>query len=131
MRNVTHHEGFDALRHPVNSTPDTVRVFQQLLTEWAAAIVANDADQIDSFIEPQWELVTPEGGPLRRAQFLHVVREGDLTHSSMTFDVRSAQLYGNTAVVVAHGTNHGHYQLQPFSADEWATEVFVNREGKW
>jgi hypothetical protein len=35
------------------------REFQALLESWAEAIVANDADRIDSFNEPDWELVTP------------------------------------------------------------------------
>jgi hypothetical protein len=36
------------------------REFQALLEGWAEAIVANDADRIGSFTEPDWELVTPE-----------------------------------------------------------------------
>ena len=110
---------------------ESVAEFQNLLDDWAAAIVANDADRIDAFVEPQWELVTPEGGPLPRERFLDVVRRGDLTHAAMSFEVLSVQVYGDTAVVVAHGKNHGHFQGRAFRADEWATEMFVRRDGHW
>lgn len=105
--------------------------FQALLSEWAAAIVANDAGRIGAFAEPDWVLIGPEGGPLRRDRFLSVVASGDLTHSQMKFEVLDARIYGHVAVVVAHGTNQGHWQGSPFGADEWVTEVFVRRDGAW
>lgn len=107
------------------------REFQALLDAWAAAIVANDADLIASFAEPDWELVTPESGPVPLERFLGAVRSGGLTHSDMTFEVLSVRRHGAVAGVVAHGTNHGEWNGQPFSADEWVTEVFIHRDGRW
>lgn len=119
----------DAAEH---TTPQADRrEFQALLDDWAAVIVANDADRIAAFAEPDWELVTPESGPMPLDRFLAVVRDGSLTHSEMTFDVRSVRRHGDTAVVVAHGTNHGEWNGEPFSADEWVTELFVRRDGHW
>ena len=43
----------------------------------------------------------------------------------------NARIYGDVAVVVAHGTNRGQWQGSPFEADEWVTEVFVRRDGGW
>lgn len=105
--------------------------FQALLDDWAAAIVANDAALIAAFAEPNWELVTPESGPVSLERFLGAVRSRDLTHSDMTFDVLSVRRHGAVASVVAHGTNHGEWNGEPFSADEWVTEVFVKRDGRW
>lgn len=105
--------------------------FQALLNDWAAAIVANDANRIGAFAEPDWVLIGPEGGPLHRDRFLSVVASGDLTHSQMTFEVLDTRLYGDVAVVVAHGTNQGHWQGSPFEADEWTTDVFVRRDDGW
>ncbi len=112
------------------STPHR-ETFQSLLDEWAAAIVANDAEQIGSFAEPDWVIVGPEGGPGGREQFLAVVESGDLTHSEMTFKVLDARVFGDVAVVLAHGTNQGTWQGVPFGADEWVTEIFVRRGEGW
>jgi ketosteroid isomerase-like protein len=105
--------------------------FQALLDGWADAIVASDADRIGSFAEPDWELVTPESGPVPLDRFLDVVRSGSLTHSEMTFEVLSVRCHGGLAVVVAHGTNRGEWHGEPFSADEWVTEYFIQRDGHW
>lgn len=110
---------------------DGLREFQTLLDDWGAAIVANDADLIAAFAEPDWELVTPESGPVPLERFLHAVSSGSLTHSDMTFQVLSVRRHGTSASVVAHGTNHGEWNGDPFSADEWVTDVFVRRDGRW
>ncbi|WP_109505524.1 nuclear transport factor 2 family protein [Nocardioides speluncae] len=115
-------------------SPDTTdhhATFQSLLDQWAEAIVANDATRIGSFAEPDWALVGPEGGPGERAQFLALVESGDLTHSEMAFELLSARVYDDVAVVLAHGTNKGTWQGAPFSADEWVTDVFVRRPDGW
>jgi ketosteroid isomerase-like protein len=107
------------------------REFQALLDGWADAIVTNDADRIASFVEPDWELITPEGGPVPLDRFLEVVRSGRLTHSQMAFRVLSVRRHSRVAFVVAHGTNRGEWNGEPFSADEWVTECFVQRGGHW
>lgn len=105
--------------------------FQAILDDWAAAIIANDATRIDSFVEPDWVLVGPEGGPVERETFLAAVRSGHLAHSDMAFEVLTARTFGTTAVVLAHGVNHGRWRGTPFSADEWVTEMFVRRDDRW
>lgn len=105
--------------------------FQALLDQWAAAIVANDADAIDKFMEPDWVIVGPEGGPGEREMFLSLVRSGDLTHSEMAFEILQTRMWGDVALVLAHGTNRGAWQGQPFTSDEWVTEVFVRRGDGW
>jgi ketosteroid isomerase-like protein len=107
------------------------REFQALLEGWAEAIVANDADRIDAVTEPDWELVTPESGSVPLDRFLDVVRSGHLRHSEMTFEVLSVRRHGDLAVVVAHGTNRGEWNGELFSADEWVTEYFIQRDGHW
>lgn len=105
--------------------------FQALLNEWAAAIVANDVDRIARFADPDWVLVTPEGGPRPLAAFLALVASGDLVHTAMTFTVLDVRVVDDTAMVLAHGVNRGTWRGEPFSADEWVTEMFVRRAGQW
>ena len=110
---------------------ETKSEWQTLLDSWAEAIVANDPARIAAFMEPDWTLVTPEAGPVRREAFLEAVATGALTHEVMTFDVTEVRPLGDAVVVVAHGKNSGTYRGQAFSADEWVTEIFVRREGGW
>lgn len=104
--------------------------FQSLLDARAEAIVANDPVRIAKFTEPDWELIDTRG-PIPLQRFLDVVRSGHLQHNAMTFDVLSTRRKGNVAIVVAHGTNEGRWNGEPFSADEWATDVFVLRDERW
>lgn len=76
-------------------------------------------------------IVGPEGGPVSRERFLAVVESGELSHSDMSFEMLEARTYGDVALVLAHGTNHGSWQGTPFAADEWVTEVFVRRSQGW
>lgn len=115
---------------PVRDRADR-QEFQALMDAWAAAIVANDADRIAAFAEPGWELVTPESGPVPLAGFLAVVCDGSLTHSQMSFDLLSVRRRGDEAIVVARSTNRGEFNGEPFSADEWVTEFFTRRDGRW
>jgi len=112
-------------------TTTAVHEFQSHLNDWAAAIVANDPGRIDDFVEPNWLIVGPEGGPVSRERFLAVVESGELSHSDMLFEVLEARTYGDVALVLAHGTNHGSWRGARFGADEWVTEVFVRRSDGW
>jgi ketosteroid isomerase-like protein len=99
--------------------------------DWAAAIVSNDAARIASFMADEWVIVS-EWGVSSKEQFLSAVESGDLTHSAMD-RVSEARIrtYGDTAVLTARITNTAHHQDQRFDADEWTTDVFVKREGRW
>ncbi|MGG7102393.1 nuclear transport factor 2 family protein [Rhodococcus sp. 24CO] len=99
--------------------------------QWSKAIVSNDAERIGRFMTDDWVIVS-DSGITSKEQFLSIVRSGELTHS--TFDrVTDARVrtYGDTAVLTARLTNTAHYRGQQFEADEWTTDVFVLRNGRW
>lgn len=99
--------------------------------EWSQAIVSNDAERIGSFMADDWVIVS-ESGVASKEQFLSFVRSGELTHSAMDrVGEPRVQLYGATAVLTARVTNTAHYGGQRFDADEWTTDVFVLRDGRW
>lgn len=99
--------------------------------DWARAIVSNDAQLIARFAAPDWVIVSDSGISPRDA-FLAVVASGDLTHSAMDrLDEPRIRVYGDTAVLTARVTNTAHYGGHRFDADEWTTDVFVRREGRW
>lgn len=99
--------------------------------DWAAAIVANDAERIARFMADDWVIVS-ESGISGRAQFLDLVASGALTHSAMdrVSDAR-IETYGDTAVVTARVTNTAHFDGRRFDADEWTTDVLVRRNDRW
>ncbi|SUD48710.1 Uncharacterised protein [Nocardia otitidiscaviarum] len=110
---------------------DAQREFQSIMDEWASAIVDNDADRIGWFATPDWLLLGPEGGIGHRDRFLALVAAGELVHTAMELEVLEVRRFGDAAVVITHGTNAGTWLGHPFGADEWATNVFVRRDGRW
>ena len=98
---------------------------------WAAAMVANDATLIGSFMADDWVMVS-ERGISTKEHFLSFVRSGQLTHSSfdMVGEAR-VKIYGETAVFTGRVVNTAHFGGQQFDADEWTTDVFIKHDGKW
>lgn len=102
-----------------------------LAEDWPEAIVSNDATRIGSFMADEWVIVSASGVSAKE-QFLSLVESGELTHSAMTGGSRPRiRVYGATAVLTGRVTNTAHYKGQRFDADEWTTDVFVNRNGRW
>lgn len=109
-------------------------VKQELLNlgeKWAAAMVANDADRIGSFMADEWVIVS-ERGISTKEEFLSFVRSGQLTHRTfeMVGEARIRQ-YGNSAVLSARIVNTAHFGGQQFEADEWTTDVFIHHDDRW
>lgn len=99
--------------------------------EWSRAIVSNDAERIGSFMAGDWVLVSGQG-LTPREEFLALVRSGELTHSAMDRVTEPrVRLYGDTATLTARVTNTAHHAGEQFDADEWTTDVFARREGRW
>ena len=98
---------------------------------WAKALVSNNAQSIGSFMSDDW-IIVGENGATNKRDFLSWVESGDLTHETMEMVGEARiQIYGDTAVLTARVTNNGHYKNQPFSADEWTTDVFRRLENRW
>jgi uncharacterized protein (TIGR02246 family) len=102
-----------------------------IVDEWAKAIVSNDAERIAGFMADDWVIVS-ESGITSKEQFLSFVESGELTHSAMDRVGEAAvRVYGDTAILTARVTNTAHHMGQRFDADEWTTDVFVRRDGRW
>lgn len=102
-----------------------------LAEDWAAAIVSNDPARIADFMAEEWVIVS-ESGIDPREKFLTLVESGALTHAAMDLRTRPrVRVYGDTAVVTARVTNTAHFQGERHDADEWTTDVYVKRRGRW
>lgn len=107
------------------------RELNEVCSKWADAMVANDAELIGSFMSDDWVIVS-ERGVATKQHFLGFVRSGALTHSSFeqAGDAR-VKVYGDTAVLTCRVVNTAHFGGQRFDADEWTSDVFVKRNGRW
>lgn len=98
---------------------------------WAKAIVANDADEIGSFMADDWIMVS-EHGVSRREDFLSLVRSGQLTHDAMDMaEFGGFKRYGETAILATRVTSTAHFGGQIFPANEWTSDVFIKTGGEW
>lgn len=114
-----------------NFTENTEQELIDLGSKWAEAMIANDAEQIGSYMDDDWVIVS-ERGISNKQRFLSLVSSGALTHSAfdMSGDAR-IKFYGDTAVVTCRVVNTAHFGGQQFDADEWASDVFVRCDGRW
>ncbi len=98
----------------------------------AEAIVANDPARIAACVTDDW-LIVSETGVSDGTQLLGLIASGQLTHSAMQ-QVGPPQvrlLSPTTAVLAVRITNTAHFGGQSYDADEWTTDVYVHREGRW
>ena len=106
----------------------------QLVTicdEWSRAIAGNDVERMAAVMADDWAIVS-ESGVGSREEFLSLVRSRALTHSAMDrISEARVRVYGDSAVLTARMTNTAHYDGRRFDADEWVTDVFVHRDGRW
>ncbi|GAB2971874.1 hypothetical protein GCM10023080_039780 [Streptomyces pseudoechinosporeus] len=101
------------------------------MKDWADALVANDPVRVAGFMADEWVIVSPSG-IASKEQFLSLVESGELTHSAMDLMTQlRVRVYGDTAVLTGRVTNTAHYQGKRYDADEWTTDVFVKRDGRW
>ncbi len=104
---------------------------RQTADDWAEAMVSNDADRIGSFMADEWVIVS-ERGVSAKEHFLEFVRSGQLTHSNFeSIGDERIRIYGDSAVLTCRVINTAHFGGQQFEADEWTSDVFVKRDGKW
>lgn len=101
------------------------------ITNWAEAMLSNDADRIGSFMHDDWVIVS-ERGVATKEHFLSFVRSRALVHTSFEIvDEPRLQIYGDTAIMISRVTNTSIFNGQQFDADEFTTDVMVKVDGRW
>ena len=115
---------------PDNNNPNEIEKLKAMSAAWDQAIASNDAEAIGRFMADDWVIVS-ERGVTKKADFLAVVASGDLTHETFKGEITSVRQYGDAAVLTGRVRNDGHYKGQPFKSDEWTTDVFIKRNGRW
>ncbi|MCY1383698.1 hypothetical protein D9M69_718500 [compost metagenome] len=62
---------------------------------------------------------------------LDAIRQGRLSHDTMTKSLARVAVYGDMAIVTGRGRNTGQFQGQAISADEWITDVYKRFDSGW
>ncbi|WP_262245703.1 nuclear transport factor 2 family protein [Parapedobacter soli] len=110
---------------------DLIKVFQGIEDKFNQAIVTNDIAEIKKCITNDWVLVDSQGGIIPQVRFFEVLKQGLLSHSTMTKRVLRVKVYDNIALVTGRGQNTGTWQGEPMEADEWVTDVYKKESDKW
>ena len=98
---------------------------------WDRAMVGNDADEIARFMADEWVIIGSDGKCSGKSEFLAHIRNGRLTHHTMTTEDADVRIYNGVGVLIARGISAGHYDGQPFHEIERQSNVFVKRDGAW
>jgi ketosteroid isomerase-like protein len=98
---------------------------------WDEALVRNDADAVAAFMGDEWVFVGTDGAT-PKADIVGWIAGGQLAHFTME-QVGDARVvaYGNTVTMTARKRSTGSWDGTPYAADEWISEVFVRRDGRW
>jgi ketosteroid isomerase-like protein len=94
-------------------------------------MVSNDADAIGAFMAADWQIVGADGGITDRPTFLAQIREGRLSHDTMTTEDARVRIYGSVGVLVAQGVSAGRFEGRAFRVVERQSNVFVHEAGVW
>lgn len=110
---------------------DLIKEFQHIEDNFNRAVVTNDIAEIKKCITSDWVLVDSQGGIIPQERFFEALKQGLLSHSTMTKRVLRVKVYDNIALVTGRGQNTGTWQGEPMEADEWITNVYKKDGDEW
>ena len=98
---------------------------------WDEALIGNDASLVASFMTDDWVYVGPDGvSP--KSDIIGWIASGRLAHYTMTvLGADRVVRAGDAVLVTARKASSGTWDGVPYTADEWISEVYVRRDGRW
>ncbi len=98
---------------------------------WDAALVANDAGGVASFMADEWVFVSPSG-ITPKAELIELIAVGRLAHHAMEpVGPPRVAMHREMAILTARKASRGALDGVPYTADEWISEVFIRRDERW
>jgi ketosteroid isomerase-like protein len=96
-----------------------------------SSLIANDAERVASFMIGDWVYVGPDG-VTPKSEIIEWITSGRLRHDRMT-SVGPGHLVhaGGTIVLTARTASAGAWEGNPYTADEWITEAYVQTSDGW
>ena len=118
----------------MNATPHALECELLRTTEQRrlAALVQKDIALARTFHADDFQLITPVGMPLTKAQYLGAIEAGHLVYGAWDPKQIEVRLYGDAAALrylssleVSFGAHHAP------RADHWHTDLYEKRDGTW
>ena len=98
---------------------------------WDAALIANHAGAVASFMADEWVFVSLSG-ITPKAELIRWIAIGRLVHHAMeTVGPPRVATHGDMAILTARKASSGTFDGVSYTADEWISEVFVRRDERW
>ena len=98
---------------------------------WDAALIANDADAVAGFMADEWVYVG-ETGATPKVDLIGWIAAGRLVHHSMRMvNQPRIAVYDDTAILTCRKASTGSWDGALYAADEWISEMYVRRQGRW
>lgn len=104
---------------------------KQIELDWNKAIEANDVESMAKYMSDEWVIFSGDGNIITKQTFLQFVKNGDLIHTQMDFQVLDVKVFDNTGIVMQKGTSSGNWKGQTFSNYEIASTVFIRQNHHW
>jgi len=99
------------------------------------ALLANDADAVRSLLDPDWAVISTDGGigDGVRDGFCAAIKSGQFTRKTFVLDLPNARvrLYGNLALITVKLATSGMVGGKPFDVREVQTDVLKWEDGGW
>lgn len=99
--------------------------------EWDQAMLSNDAEGIGRYMAESWRIIGADGGITDRSTFLAQIRDGRLSHHTMTTEEADVQIFSSVGILVARGVSAGVFEGHAFRVVERQSNVFVHDAGRW
>jgi hypothetical protein len=99
--------------------------------EMSDAVTKGDTAVLDKYIAENASLTDPGGMMSNKAQFIAMLKSGDLKIQSTKIEDMKVQMFDNTAVVTYRTADKGTFKGTDITGNYRWTDVFVKSNGKW
>ena len=103
----------------------------RLEREVGEALERCDGEALGRYFADDFIGINPMSVEMTKAEVLAQIGSSDYEPESIVNDVRSVRVFGNVAVVVAHGTAKGRYKGQRADMKFAYTRIWAERHGVW
>jgi len=114
-----------------NQKGNDEQAVRQTLNELIAALGNSDTAALDRIYADGYTFVSDNGAMMTKAERIAAFKSGELKYESISYDVASIRLFGDTAVAVMHIESKFAPGVK-FSGGEFLTTgTFVKIKGRW
>ncbi len=118
-------------RSGANPKGNDEQAVRQVLNDLAVALGKNDTAALDRIYADDYTFVGDNGMIMTKAERMAAFRSGELKYESISIEVVSLRLFGNTAVAVTRITSKFAPGLKFTDGKFITTATFVKIKGRW